>query len=1121
MVEVNVKGVLLAIISAVLLDIPALAGWNIRSGEKYYITCNYRSGFISIGAYQDSPYEVYYQTNSTIPTSDGYWYIENDGGGYTFQNCETGQFLSWTSVYNDYCKYLTFVNEVSSDDQRWTLTQGSGFISIRSVSQPNYQFNLRTSTYLLGCYSSYSTDNNEQFNIYDSDGYAIEYVEVEVKVESVVIEAEKTELEKGEMMQLTTTILPEDATDTSVTWTSSDETVASVSRSGWLEALSGGETLITATAHDGSGAQDTITIRVSSIADVSHSEEFLYVRRSDSTMVVIPNDYVVEHTFSGSLFNATLIDGEPLELKDIVEVRTDAPDDVPAFSSYKFNNKYNSQVFTDAECDDPSGSTIYIKVGCIGKWLTASFQFTTEGTKAWVNGVRQRSKETRQSFANPVTYELTNSYWQELVLKLNESDNTFTREYTDFSRQVTVDVRFLSDYSTSEYKVPRIDITLSNTGSWSSSNWIGMHGKTYYEDAVIAIDGVGVYPDLETTPIQIKGRGNTSWSSSYTSKNPYHFKFEEKQKPLGMKNGKHWILLSNKQKSSMTTNAMGHKVGNLLAAAGTNHIVPVELYINGSYRGSYNLTERIGFSNNSIDLEDESCAAMIELDTYTDETIYSSNAYQLPAKIHKPDLEEDDTQLTSGIIIDDFNSMVAAVNTGTDSFLHQVDPDYLARYLLVCECIVNCELKHPKSAFLYSENVTDGFDLNGDDETPWIYGPLWDCDWAFGYENYYGTYYVNDAQLDFFDYLARQSTAGGFWKALRYNATEVDKIYYTLMYDFVNNGSLDELVDYCDEYYDFASASFDHNNKSSEASERDGGDYATITSNSKSWFTQRANYILSQLTPYEIDNVDEDDDSDLDDPVDRMGDVNDDGGVGVADLVCILNYMLGIDNETFIAPRADVNSDGEVSVSDVVMLCDVIMSQVVDINRNLHMPAADITMQMQNTECEKESVGYLPVSVCVDEGSYSALQMDLRLPDGVELDGVELPTELDDMTVCAKLMDGGKYRIVVYADGNHLLPDSLVVIQLRVMTGEPVSGYASITGASASTSQGEEERLSSIGCTFTVTDVASVVPDINEDSSRVQEESSVVYDLSGRIVSTRQMEHQRGVYIINGKKVVR
>ncbi len=623
------------------------------------------------------------------------------------------------------------------------------------------------------------------------------------------------------------------------------------------------------------------TQEVSECKYVEHDERMLFLRIAGGKVLAIPRDYVMKYECSQSLFSATLVDGEPLKVQMVEDVGEDSPSDVPAFSSYKFDNKYNSQLFTDAECANPEGGgDINLSVGGIGKWLTASFKFTTDGTVAFVNGQRQYSGKTRQSFASPVTYELTNDCCQELKLKQND-DGSLSRECTAYVNVVTVYVDFLTDHPTTEYDVPRIDITLSDTAEWSSANWIGMHGKSYYEDATIEIDGAGVYPDMEATPILIKGRGNTSWSNNYQSKNPYHFKFESKHKPLGMKNGKHWVLLPNKQKSSMTTNAIGHKICNMLETAGTNHIVPVELYINCSYRGSYNLTEHIGFSNNSIDLEDESCAAMIEMDVYNDEPIYYSNVYMLPAKIHEPDLEKEETTLDSTIILQDLNSMMTTVKAGGDAYLRQVEPNYLARYLLANEYVKNFEFSHPKSVYLYSGNVTDSFDPGAWDETSWIFGPAWDFDWAFSYSD--KEYFIKNAEQDYFGNLyggTSEGRAGEFFNALRFNSVEVDSIYYGLMYRFMNNGGIDELLDYCDEYYEFVKRSFEHNMEN-ETTERDSSDYAVITENSKNWLAKRAECVFSKLTPYEV-------------PDDNGGD--EDGDTPVRDILAESARLLSTDD---------------------------------------------------------------------------------------------------------------------------------------------------------------------------------------------------------------------------------
>ena len=67
---------------------------------------------------------------------------------------------------------------------------------------------------------------------------------------------------QGETLQLTATVLPEDATDKSVTWTSSNTSVATVSNTGLVTAVSSGTATITATTNDGSNKSATCTVTV-------------------------------------------------------------------------------------------------------------------------------------------------------------------------------------------------------------------------------------------------------------------------------------------------------------------------------------------------------------------------------------------------------------------------------------------------------------------------------------------------------------------------------------------------------------------------------------------------------------------------------------------------------------------------------------------------------------------------------------------------------------------------------------------------------------------------------------------------------------------------------------------
>ena len=396
-----------------------------------------------------------------------------------------------------------------------------------------------------------------------------------------------------------------------------------------------------------------------------------------------------------------------------------------------------------------------------------------------------------------------------------------------FGRQYRVHVDWLADQAT---QTPRIDINIEN-GEMVSS-------KDYYLNAEITIDGAGVYPSMATTPVQIKGRGNSSWSSWPWDKNPYRLKFDEKQKPFGLSKGKSWVLLANKIYGSMTTNAVGMKAACLVGTAGANHIIPVDLYINGDYRGSYNFTEKIGFSNNSIDLEDESAAALLELDTYFDETYrFRSSRYRLPVNIKEPDFSEGATTLTQDMIEDDFNEFMEMLARGED-IADVVDIDMLARYLMVNDLIVNFELHHPKSTYLYKEVV-------GSADSKFIFGPVWDLDWAFGYEKNQ-TYFQNDQIANYCEAITMESTQ--FIKDLRLISKTLDKAYYYVWTKFYQQ-PLDELIEYCDDYFALARQSLEHN----ATMWGDGYSYDRVTERAKKWLRRRADYIYSHLTAYDIE----------------------------------------------------------------------------------------------------------------------------------------------------------------------------------------------------------------------------------------------------------------------------
>ncbi len=74
----------------------------------------------------------------------------------------------------------------------------------------------------------------------------------DILVESIILSQESRSGEKGESFTIEATVLPENAYNKSLRWTSSDESIALVDNTGLVTLLTEGNCIITATALDGS-----------------------------------------------------------------------------------------------------------------------------------------------------------------------------------------------------------------------------------------------------------------------------------------------------------------------------------------------------------------------------------------------------------------------------------------------------------------------------------------------------------------------------------------------------------------------------------------------------------------------------------------------------------------------------------------------------------------------------------------------------------------------------------------------------------------------------------------------------------------------------------------------------
>ena len=439
-----------------------------------------------------------------------------------------------------------------------------------------------------------------------------------------------------------------------------------------------------------------------------------------------------------------------------------------------------------------------------------------------------------------------------------EQEKEYVAEFVPFGRPCNVSVKYLTDHATGQYKIPTVYITFGeDTTRWDYNQWIGMYTfdedgnyvwtkEEWIKECTFQLDGAGVWPDIaKVEGCEVRGRGNSSWSQNYMSKNPFRIKLpkKNKQSPFNLTEDRQWVFISNKQSGSMTSNSIAQKIAAMVDAEALCHMIPVDVYINGHYRGSYCFTEKIGIADNSVAI-DEATGCLLELDDYYDEIFkFRDVTYDLPVNVKDPDFSEEDDErvVTFEAIQNSFNSLTATLQAG-GNISGMIDMESWARFWLVNDLVRNVETHHPKSCYLFNENPAEG--------EKWKFGPAWDFDWAFGYEETHD-YFIYGADGDLFSAVYYQNKPGyQFYDAIR-NSSAGKRAYYKEWVNFMAEGRLQELLEYVDDYTEFAMPSILHNNDA-EVNELNKHDYNQVAKRSKEWLTTRANYIFNSLETFDI-----------------------------------------------------------------------------------------------------------------------------------------------------------------------------------------------------------------------------------------------------------------------------
>ena len=254
---------------------------------------------------------------------------------------------------------------------------------------------------------------------------------------------------------------------------------------------------------------------------------------------------------------------------------------------------------------------------------------------------------------------------------------------------------------------------------------------TYHLDAmgIEGIDNVGSAD--EPLPLQIKGRGNTSWGKP---KKPYRIKLQDKASLLGMPSNRHFVLVAEWRDGAGRLNwEVGFFVSRLMGLAWTPEHHPVELVVNGDYRGLYFLIEKIRVGKQRVNIEEQDDEEtdpdkitggwLCEIDNFVSKDYQvvlhdRTTKKYIMTTVHSPEILSTEQSNYIKDLIKSTDKAIYCPDKMSIDWEKYIDLDMLARYYLVCEIVY--QIEGFSGSCYWSKERGDGTKIS--------FGPVWDFD---------------------------------------------------------------------------------------------------------------------------------------------------------------------------------------------------------------------------------------------------------------------------------------------------------------------------------------------------------------------------------------------------------
>ena len=281
--------------------------------------------------------------------------------------------------------------------------------------------------------------------------------------------------------------------------------------------------------------------------------------------------------------------------------------------------------------------------------------------------------------------------------------------------------------------------------------------------------------------MQIRGRGNSSWDIS--NKKPYKVKLSSKASLFGFPADKEWVLLANFSDKTLLRNTIAMELSQRFGLPYTPRSTPVEVFLNGNYRGTYLLMESIKIATSRVNIPSMKATDisgnaltggyLVEVDERHDGTTLFQTSHGLPITVHDPDPA---TAEQLAYISDYFEQVETTLDANdfadpAGGYAKYLDSDSFLNWYLANEISSNVDAPFFDSCWMYKQRGDKLF-----------MGPAWDFDLAFGNVDYAdsqlptGWYVRRGPWLNrMFQDPAFRQKAKDRWNALK--PTQIDTIF--------------------------------------------------------------------------------------------------------------------------------------------------------------------------------------------------------------------------------------------------------------------------------------------------------------------------------------------------------